>query len=181
MDLNTIELPASLIAGLYRDALTESDPVPAEHSPGIISAPGTVKSSAPVEKNTGWRSLGNNAKNILVLVSNKEFPFLSDPELGFLTGILAACKLSMEDVALVNVNNNPDTSGRQLTDFFKSRIVFLFDIEPAALGLPVNFPQYQLQPFAGTTYLYAPSLGQLENDKLEKSKLWVCLKRLFNL
>ena len=181
MDLNTIDLPASVVADLYENALTETDPVPAVMSSHKNTAAEQTGPPPGDQKNTAWRSLGNNAKNILALVNNKEFAFLSDQELSFLTGVLAACKLSMEDVALVNLNNNPEASGRQLTDFFKSRIVFLFDIEPASLGLPVNFPQYQLQPFAGTTYLYAPSLGKLEGDKLEKSKLWVCLKRLFNI
>jgi hypothetical protein len=57
----------------------------------------------------------------------------------------------------------------------------LFDTSPAAISLPMSFPYYQLQSFAGSTFLYAPSLKELENDRVEKSKLWVCLKRLFNL
>lgn len=181
MDLNTIELPASVVADLYGNVLNETDPVRGAMPAIKNAAAEQAGPPAGVEKNTDWRSLGNNARHILVLVQNRDFAFLPDHELSFFTGILAACKLSMEDVALVNLNNNPEVSGRQLTDFFKSRIVFLFDIEPASLGLPVNFPQYQLQPFAGTTYLYAPSLAKLEGDKLEKSKLWVCLKRLFNI
>ncbi|MBK9568854.1 MAG: hypothetical protein IPO53_02260 [Chitinophagaceae bacterium] len=54
-------------------------------------------------------------------------------------------------------------------------------MEPAAFGLPMHFPHYQIQAFAGNSFLYAPSLKELENDRVEKSKLWVCLKRLFNL
>ena len=181
MDLNTIDLPPSVIAELYGNALTETYLVSPD--PSLLKSTVPEKTMIPVqpEKTGGWRSLGNNAGNVLVMVNNNEFSFLSDHELRFLTGILTACKLSLEDVALVNLHNNPEATGKQLTGFFKSRIVLLFDIEPAALGLPVNFPQYQLQPFAGTTYLYAPSMEQLENDRVEKSKLWVCLKRLFNL
>ncbi|MBL0130777.1 MAG: hypothetical protein IPP43_06385 [Chitinophagaceae bacterium] len=106
---------------------------------------------------------------------------MPDHELTFLTGILGACKLSLADVAIVNLYNHPQSSYNELTSFFKSKIVFLFDMEPAAFGLPMHFPHYQIQAFAGNSFLYAPSLKELENDRVEKSKLWVCLKRLFNL
>lgn len=181
MDLNKIDLPANVIADLYPDSLVITNVVP-DAKPVAISAE-TAKSTPLSAQNltTSWKSLGNNAKYILIVVKNEDLIFLPDNELSFLTGILGACKLSLEDVALVNMNNHPEAAGKDLVHFFKSRSVLLFDLEPAAFGLPVNFPQYQLQPFAGTTYLYAPSLGKLENDRVEKSKLWVCLKRLFNL
>ncbi len=181
MDLNKIELPAKVIADLYPDSLVATNAVPVAKS-GDITAETEKTAPLPAQTSTAsWKSLGNNAKFILVVVKNEELIFLHDNELTFLTGILGACKLTMEDVALVNMNNHPEASGKDLVHFFKSRSVLLFDIMPSAFGLPVNFPQYQLQPFAGTTYLYAPSLSQLENDRVEKSKLWVCLKRLFNL
>ncbi len=101
--------------------------------------------------------------------------------LTFLTGILSACKLNLADVAIVNSTNYPDADYKELTKFFASKIVLLFDIEPSAFGLPMSFPHYQIQAFANNSFLYAPSLKDLENDKIEKSKLWVSLKRLFNL
>ena len=70
---------------------------------------------------------------------------------------------------------------RNLLTFFKSKIVLLFAVEPASFGLPMSFPHFQIQPFAGNSFLFSPSLKELENDKMLKSKLWVCLKRLFNL
>src|SRR5262249_17521429 len=120
-------------------------------------------------------------KNILVVVNSNEAIHLPDNELAFLTGILGACKLSIMDVAIINLNNHADASHKELVSFFKSKTVFLFDIEPAAFGLPVNFPHYQLQLFSNSSFLYSPSLKELENDKLQKSKLWVCLRRLFNV
>ena len=101
--------------------------------------------------------------------------------MNFLTGILSACKFGLDDVSVVNLNDHQGTSYKELISYFKSKVVLLFDIEPASFGLPINFPYYQLQAFAGNTFLYAPSLKELEKDKIEKSKLWVCLKRLFNL
>jgi hypothetical protein len=62
---------------------------------------------------------------------------------------------------------------------FSSKIIFLFGIDPVSFGLPVNFPQFQLQPFASATFLFSPPLDELRKDELLKSKLWVCLRRLF--
>jgi hypothetical protein len=87
----------------------------------------------------------------------------------------------LADVAVVNLNNQPKSSYKELVAFFKSRIVLLFAVEPASFGLPMSFPHFQIQPFAGNSFLFSPSLKELENDKVLKSKLWVCLKRLFNL
>jgi hypothetical protein len=181
MSLNNIELPVTVIADLYQNTLIDTGKINVE-----AAAPSTETKKGEVsvpETNAGslWKSLGDNQKNILIIVKNDSAVFLPDNELTFLTGILGACKLSLADVALVNLDGHPDVSYKELTTYFKTKIVLLFDTEPAAFGLPMSFPHYQLQAFAGNTFLYAPSLKELENDKIEKSKLWVCLKRLFNL
>jgi hypothetical protein len=181
MDLNHIELPAFIIADLYHSSLVD------ENKSGEMKS-GTAEvieeEKLPVlekEPDSPWKSLGGNLKNVLIIINTEEAVHLPDHELTFLTGVLGACKLSLADVAIVNLTNHPEATYRELTTFFKSRIVLLFNVEPATFGLPMNFPHYQIQAFAGNTFLYAPSLRNLENDKVEKSKLWVCLKRLFNL
>jgi len=173
MNINDIQLPAKLVADLYRSSLVETD---GNHP----STPSTEKMEEAVSA-TEWKWLGDNRKNILVIVQQIDAVHLPDKELDFFTAMLSACKLGLADVAIVNRNNHPEASYKELAGFFKSKIVLLFDVEPAAFGLPMNFPHYQLQAFANATFLFSPSLSELENDKLQKSKLWVCLKRLFNL
>lgn len=178
MALNNIELSPPLLADLYGDSLVATG-VPASvedrHTVQITTA------GTPEEESKHFKFLGNNQCQILILVSNPDKVFMPDDELTFLTGILGACKLSLADVAIVNMHHYSGNSYQEITHFLKSRITLLFGIEPASFGLPVSFPFYQLQAFAGNTFLYAPPLKQLENDKVEKSKLWVCLKRLLNL
>jgi len=181
MDINHIELPASVIVELYQSSLIDSNEtnvieknVAAEVKKGKIAFDDTTFVSQ-------WKSLGSNLKNILIIVNNNEAVYLPDNELAFLTGILGACKLNLADVTIANLNNHPEASYKELTAFFKSKVVFLFDTEPAVFGLPMSFPHYQIQSFAGSSFLYSPSLKDLENDRVEKSKLWVCLKRMFNL
>lgn len=162
-----------MVADLYRSTLVET-------GEDMANSLSPEKTGEPVSA-SGWKWLGDNKKNILVIVQYPDAIHLPDTSLDFLTTMLAACKIGLADVAILNLNNHPEASYKELTSFFKSKIVFLFDAEPAAFGLPMSFPHYQLQAFANATFLYSPSLTELENDKLQKSKLWVCLKRLFNL
>jgi hypothetical protein len=179
MDLNHINLPAFVIADLYHSSLIDAGETAAKPKPEEIII---EKKSIPDRTETiDWKYLGENRKNILIIVNHKEGVHLSDDDLNFLTGILGACKLNLGDVAIVNLNNHPGTSYKELTGHFKSKNVFLFGVEPAAFGLPMSFPHFQLQSFANNSFLFSPVLKELENDKLLKSKLWVCLKRIFGI
>jgi hypothetical protein len=179
MNLNHIILPAALVADLYGNSLTDTgETTTATPAPLPPAETGPSRTDKPA---AAWKSLGNNQKNILLVVNNADVVYLPDNELTFLTGILGACELTLADVAIVNLNNNPDIVYKELLTHFSSKVVLLFDVEPASFGLPMSFPYYQLQAFSGNTFLYSPSLKELENDRVEKSKLWVCLKRLFNL
>jgi hypothetical protein len=173
-DINHINLPAFLIAELYRSSLISKEET-------TENQPVTEINEGKHAKLTDFKWLGENRKNVLVMVYYEDAVHIPDPDLVFLTGILGACKLNLADVAIVNLNNHPDVSYKELLTFFKSRIVLLFGIEPSLFGLPMRFPHFQIQPFDGSSFLFSPSCKQLENDKILKSKLWVSLKRLFNL
>ena len=161
MSLNTIELKPIMIADLFGDALIETEARPA----------------APSEK---VKFLGKNAKKIIVVVSNDAAPFLPDEELSFLTNILSACRLSLADIALVNFKNSGEQELQQLIQSSGEKI-FLFGIDPLTIGLPINFPQFQLQSFDKRIYLYAPGLPELEREKPLKTRLWTSLKSIFQL
>ena len=162
MSLNNINLNAQMIADLYPDSLIENS------------------STMPQKKDEGVRYLGDNQKNITILVKNKELPFLNDTEFNFLSSVLAACKLSIADVAIVNLENNI-SNPEELTSDLNSKVVLLFDVTPSEINLPINFPHFQVQQFNKRTYLYAPTFSFIENDKAVKIKLWQALKTIFNL
>lgn len=174
MDLNSIILPASVVAELYDDTIVDTGELQAKSPP--IASPVTDPGV-----NGRWKWLGENHKNILVLVRYPEAEHLPGRPLHFLTGMLTACKLELKDVAVLNLAQDPGAEYKELIKEFRSRVVLLFDVEPSLLGLPINFPHFQIQPFANNSFLYSPSLEMLEEDKILKSKLWVCLRRLFNI
>jgi len=171
MNLNHIQLPASVVADLYKRSLVLSDQEPGEQ---VVSSLNKTSDSA-----NKWKYLGENKKNILAVVNYSDSVHLPDEELNLLTKLLTACKLGLADVAIVNGNNYDEINYKEMIAQFSSKIIFLFGIEPVSFGLPVNFPHFQLQPFASATFLFSPSLEELRKDDLLKSKLWVCLRRLF--
>lgn len=182
MGLNDLHLSPHLITALYPSSLINLDqndirqqaqfkePIAAE----ITKEPETI-----IE--TNWKYLGSNQKNILIVVNYDSAVHLPDEELSFLTNMLAACKLSLGDVIIINKKNYKETSYKAFLTEFKSKIVFLFGVEPFVFGLPVSFPYFQVQSVANCTFLYTPTLEEQRKDALLKSKLWVSLRNVFGL
>jgi len=85
--------------------------------------------------------LGNNGKNIVILVQEPEAAFLNEESLDFLTKILGACKLNMGDVAVINI-------ARYLANFAEIKqelnpsSCLLFDVNYSVLKLPFTFLNY---------------------------------------
>lgn len=167
MDLQHLELPNLVIAELYGRSLST-----AGHQPQPISA------QAAPEK----YYLGENKQQVLVTVSATDAAFLPDTDLEFLVKILGACKLNLADIALINIHHHPLPID-ELRQRLKPRIVLLFGVEPPRINLPIDFPEFKLQAYAGCTYLKAPEIAQLNDPgpegKAQKTRLWGCLKELF--
>jgi hypothetical protein len=166
MSLDNIQLPPTILQSLYSKSLYDLKTNELE--------PGDIKAAKIAY-------LGNNQKKIALLVTSSSAIYLPDEELNFLMGILTACKLSMADVALINLNKNADLTYTQISEQLKAEKVFLFGLDADALQLPLQFPHYQIQQYNNQVYLTSLSLPELQNDKAEKMKLWNCLKSIFSL
>ena len=167
MDLNQLKLSPHTLTTLYKNLLVN------------VNDPGHAAEN--LEEKTSWKFLGENRRNILIAVNYTESMHIPDDQLGFLTNLLTACKLNLGDVAVLNIYRYPAADLANILSFFKSKIVFLFGVEPTTLNSPISFPQFQVQEFSGATYLFSPHLTEIEQDKILKSKLWVCMRRIFNL
>ncbi len=183
MDINHIQLSPAALAGLYKNHLVEAGgSSPAEVSPVTVIQPPAVPVATAVASGMATvKALGNNEQKVLVLVNHTTVVFLPDEELKFLTGILAACKLSIADVSIVNLYHSPGTGYKDLLTQFNSTRMLLFGLEPEAISLPLSFPDFQLQAFNGCTYHWCPDLGKMENDRALKTRLWNNLKKLFTI
>ncbi len=181
MTLNDIHLPLISIADLYKTVLIKNDQ--SNEKKDAVDGKKIKKQIEPAEiKEIGSiHLLGNNKKQIVVIVNYKDAVYLPDDRLAFLTSILTACKLNLDDIALINFSGLPEMGYKDFLKTVPSKSVLFFGVEPKVLSLPLNFPNFQVQPFDGINYLTSPSLDEIEKDKSKKEKLWLSLKKIFNL
>lgn len=177
MDLNNITLPPVIIADLYKNILVDD----IETANGGEALQNSVKNEMPNEilsQNSNLKFLGQNDKHISIIVNYADTVYLPDAQLSFLTNILKACKINLGDVAVIN-STTYALNDATIREKLSPRVVLLFDVTPAALALPVSFPFFQVQAFDGCTYLSAPPLHELEDNKTLKTQLWNCLQKIF--
>lgn len=179
MSLNNIQLNPSLLVDMYRTSLVETkeNVRPEEKKP----ARAPIETEGKDAKAVSWKYLGEYKKNILIIVRYNDVPYLSNVQLNFLTSVLNACKLNLGDVAIVNIANAPFALYKDVQDKFKSSFTILLGLTPEEFEMPLSFPEFQVQAFNNCTFLYTPGLEVLETDKVLKSKLWVCLKKMFGV
>ena len=164
MSLDNIQLPPVILQDLYKNSLVD-----------LRSANGSEKPSTKA----GLAFLGDNQKKIVIVVNERDAIYLPDDDLNFLMGILTACHLDMADIALLNLSANPSLDHNRINTELIAEKILLFGVDPMVLSLPLQFPHYQVQQYNNQVYLAAPALNILQDDKVEKMKLWACLKKIF--
>lgn len=167
MSLNNLQLTPAEITTLYKNSL--------------VDIPDAGNKQNKLGKEIAWKYLGENKKNVLVILDYKDVVHIPDKQLFFLTKLLAACHLNLGDTAILNIHNYKEAGIENLISFFKPKVALLFGVSPAEVEMPLLFPLFQVQAYKNASYLYSPSLEEIEQDKNLKTSLWACLKKIFNL
>ena len=165
MSLNNLQLPEQVIRELYRTSLVD------------LSGADNIKNAANKEIDF----YGGNRQRIIILVNAPGTAYIADEQLSFLTGILAACKLNLEDTAIVNVARYPGLDYKKISTAMSPLIVMMFGVLPADIELPFVMPDFQRQSYNNQVYLSAPSLTDIANDREMKKKLWTTLQQIFSM
>lgn len=178
-----IQLPDFLIAELYKGNLVDLDTFNAKEERALIPKDLIdIKENTKVEGKIKY--LGENGKGVIVLVDQAEAVFLKENELTFLTNILNACHLSLADIAIINIAKQ-EINYETITKHLTVSTILLFDVEPSAIRLPFMIPVFQVQMFDECTVMVSPSLSVInkptQEGKLLKTKLWMSLKKIFNI
>ena len=178
MALNDIQLNSALLKEMYAISLVE---VREDKTDTEIFTEASVPAASKTGSQKQWPMLGRIKKNILIVVRYPQHEYMPDDQLNFLVSVLGACKLSLDDVGIVNSSKVSSGYYKELMEKFSSTTTLLFGLTPQEFEMPVNFPEFQVQNFNNCTFLHAPVLEKLEADKILKSKLWVSLRKIFNL
>lgn len=155
MDLDHLELSGQLINKLYKTELVNL----------------AFKDTSSKDR---VQYTGVNKKNILVGI-NASNPDKKDQDL--LNNLLAACKLTLNDIALVNFHGQ-QTSVQNAADELNISKVILFGIKPEP-GLTKK--KYEIFNFNNMAFLIADELKDLHRDVEKKKQLWQCLRQLFKI
>ena len=182
------QLPEFVLAGLYKDVLVITEPstppsakvVTKGNEINLAEAVNIPQKAPEIKK--WW--LGDNNRQIAVLVSDPSNVYIGEQELTFLTNILKACQLGMADIALINMAKT-QRSYLELAGNPGCKQFILFGISPAELQLQFNFAPYQSQAVDSYQFLQAAPLNAMmlttPEAKAEKMKLWQALQQFFHL
>jgi len=171
MSLNNLQLPASLLADLYSSTLVQS------------SEAYTPKEKMKIEE-VKISFLGGNEKRITIVIADAKQAYMSDADLEWMQKMLFACKLSLGDVAIINLHTKK-TDINLIKQQLRPAKLIMLGPAPSEIELPLNFPMFKLQQHDDCIYLHAPSPAELNQEvegiKEQKMKLWTSLKQLFEL
>jgi hypothetical protein len=187
MSTQKIILPDFVIASLYGNNLVVGkDIVSTEkmiEKPVVPKVPKTEQQQVTADLNKQWY-LGNNGKQISIIVKELDAAYINDHHLQFLSNILTACKLNLGDIALINLANTPLLFS-EIEQKNQPKFLILFDVNPAELLIPLALQAYDLVLYNNCQMLLAPALSVMNGDsmaaKTEKGKLWMSLKKMFQL
>lgn len=128
--------------------------------------------------------LGEHLKQVTIIVKDELAVYLNENDLTLLSSILSACKLTLADIALINVAQQK-LSLHEILNVIPSKLVMIFDVNSTTLKIKLPTTLYKSIQLGDTYLLFSNSLSLMQGGdqsaKLEKGKLWAILKSLFQL
>ena len=177
MGINHLQLSTNLIAFLYPESLVSGTELGNHVKPAL-------KTNAVAGKDPFYPFMGKNRSSICYLVDYPDIEFISDKQLIFLQKILAACKMTLDDIALININRHP-VEINSLKKQLNPRIIFLWGSPAPIAGVLQEFPDMVISTWENISVLPVLQTDLMSMDNPEgvalKRSLWICLKKLFNL
>jgi hypothetical protein len=194
-------LPNSVLVSLYKDTLVL--PELAKKKPEIIPNPldaqiktldaqatttavqtETDKDNSSINDSRQIKYLGEHLKQVTIIVKDELAVYLNENDLTLLSSILSACKLTLADIALINVAQQK-LSLHEILNVLPSKLVMIFDVSSTTLKIKLPTTLYKSIQLGDTYLLFSNSLSLMQGGdqsaKLEKGKLWAILKSLFQL
>lgn len=147
---------------------------PEEVKPAEVKPAETLVQKEP-EAKPELRFKGNNQRSILILVDYPDHEHIDQADEAFLSKILQAIQVKIEESAILNlVSNNHFDYDTMLQ--FEAQHVLYFGTNKI---LPAQFVNYSIQSVSGKQILLSPALAHVAAATSEKKLLWGALKQMF--
>jgi hypothetical protein len=196
MTFDNVRLSASAIADLYRQSLVVVDGIQpilqkAKGEPVQATAPPPpsipakepvaeipVQPAKPVIHHTGGFK-----KEISIVINETSSNEIAPADLDMLKKLMTACKITMDDFAIINVAIN-QPAAKQLWDLMPAKVVLLFGVEYQDAGIPFMRPHFQVQNWSNALFMSAPPLADFQGANTPqltalKRELWEGLQKVF--
>ena len=148
--------------------------------PSVASAKVTMISSDQTPSSLHYDYLGENNKYILILIDQPlKSEIISSKDLLLLEKTLAALKLELRDVAIVNLQQCEELHFKSLKEFFSCNKVIGFGIELAKIGIEKEVPINTVFRIEECPFLLASSLEELSGNQAQKVVWWSAMKSVF--
>lgn len=174
-EMEAVPAKAATTESIKPAAATERSEAPATEAikPAVAAGP----SDARADQQPVFDYQGENNKYILLVHHTPGQKYLPSAELDALKSILAAKKMELKDVAILNLAHYPGASYLQLKNFFACSSIVLFGVQPAALKLS-DLPMNALGAQDGLRILYTFSFPDMLKDNDRKRAFWAEMKKL---
>jgi hypothetical protein len=144
-----------------------------------VAAPAISKEPAAKRESmlqpSSFEYLGDNNKYFLILHDDKIHTRMNPVHQEMLLKVMAAKKLELRDLAIVNISRYPDVKFDSLTNFFSCTRVVLFGVQPFDIGLAAL--KLHKEQTAGKVRLLATySLEDMRDSPDKKREFWNVMK-----
>lgn len=140
-----------------------------------------ITTELPVETAAPLLFLGGHEQKITIVNADEHHKYISDAALTALEKILERSKLSMQDVAIVNVFGLQITM-QYLQNQLQPTKCWLWNIDSKQLQIPFVIPNNKVFTHGGVQYLFTDSLDSVLGNTAEllpaKTTLWNAWKSL---
>ncbi len=178
-------LSAADLVNLYQEHLVVIDD--SHNTTKAIVEVKTPTTSDPIQQEA-WvgpiKSLGEHHKKITVIVHDPNSVHLNEMDFILLTSILNACRLTIADVALINLGKQP-VGLHQILQEYPSTLLISFAVDATQLKVKLPNTLYKVNSLGETHILFSNALSTMQGTgieaKQEKAKLWTVLKKIFEL
>lgn len=125
----------------------------------------------------GFKFLGKNQRNILILVNDEHNEVSDEQGRELLRKIVKSVNLTANDFALLNYAGYKNAGFKQLKDFFSCTLVFAFGVTPGQLSLS-NHPEHAIVMEGTVKMIFSAELRALNQNPAGKKALWSSLQNL---
>ena len=134
-----------------------------------------VPDSEEIKKPKEFTYLGENNKYFLILIDDTKNREISSLHKETLLKIMSAKGLELRDLAILNLDQFPDTTITELKEFFSCSKLALFGINPQRIALP-GISSNKVENHANVKLFSTFSIDEMISDVTKKKEFWAIMK-----